>query len=168
MCVCVCVGVAAECEATEGWKTTSIWWNSPREPHFPFPSTPNTITKYLTHHPRHTHKHTSVVLERRLKYYDRCSSPDRLHSSNAAVYISSCSLWRWIKSSQIDIVFCLVLCRVPLVPMEILARLVHPDLRYPIANYLNILCTENIAAVIVAPFCELPRKMCIKCISVRL
>lgn len=44
----------------------------------------------------HTHKHTSVVLERRLKYYDRCSSPDRLHSSNAAGCITSFSPWRWL------------------------------------------------------------------------
>lgn len=46
--------------------------------------------------------------------------------------------------SEIDIIFfCLVLCRVPLVPMEILVGLVHLDSRYPITNYSNILRTRN-------------------------
>lgn len=62
--------------------------------------------------------------------------------------------------SQIDIIFlCLVLCRVPLVPMEILAGLVHLDSRYPITNHSNILCTKNKnflhASVIVQKKCVL-------------
>lgn len=46
--------------------------------------------------------------------------------------------------SQINVIFFrLILYRVLLVPMEILAGLVHLDSRYPITNYSNILCTKN-------------------------
>lgn len=102
MCVCVCVGVAAEREATESWKTTSIWWNSSREPHFPHTSTPPTQSPNTSLTTQHTHTHTADVLENRLKYCDGWSSPDRLHSSKATVCISYFSPCRFIECSIRD------------------------------------------------------------------
>lgn len=43
---------------------------APESPIFHLLLPPNTITKYLTHHPTHTHAHTADVLENRLKSYD--------------------------------------------------------------------------------------------------
>lgn len=140
VCVCVCGG-AAEREATEGWKTTSIWWSrAPFSIHF-YPQHNHQIPPSLSQ----THTHTADVLENRLKFCDGWSSPDRFHSSKAQSASAFSHQKDWLRAqSQIDVVFfCLGLCRVPLVPMEILAGLVHLDSRYPISNYSKIIMHQQ-------------------------